>query len=368
MNLKIEKVCFVIDSPMNAMVASLIARDASQVEVIYAFDSKRKDLDEYLRVSRVLLSGLKLHSEQVVEFDSARFWGGEKNDLLLAASQVLAPLIEPHARGTVYFGNCLTNPIALALKYFVKVNHLYHAPGDFTNILFPVDGKTTRIFKRIIKKFLGIPLYEIEKSDYPLFSLIDIPAVHNNICLDFMSFSFLEIEKLLAPLIEVVNCEGSSIMLLLSGDDTVEPGDKNCLNIEKYIKAHSDAVARFIRENSINNPHIWLKEHKSYLPLSARERDALLREFASLGCKASFISDYLPHDYRLIPAECILRYCPFVGVLSESSATLFHSAKAKIQSVAIVSFFNEFRATDEINRTLEYLRLNKLVENKFEVY
>lgn len=368
MNPKIDKVCFVIDSPMNALVASLIAPEASHVEVIYAFDPQRKRIEEYMRVSHALFSGLKIHLEQVIEFDSQRFWGGEKNDLLPDVRQALVPLIQQHPSGIVYFGNCLTNPVALALKCFAKVNHLYHAPGDFTSILFPPGNKYARLLKRLVKTALGTPLYEIEKNGLPLYSLIDVPAVPENRCLDYMEFDSPVVEEVLSSLIDAVGKKECAIMLLLSGDEPMEPGDNNDSNIEKYIGAHFDAVRRFVREHCIANASLWLKEHKSYRPLNSNEKEALRKGFIGLGCEVNFVSEYLPIEYRLMPAECILRYCKFSGILGEPSATLFHSARVNIKSVAIVSNFNAFRTVDENNRNMEYVRLNSMVKNKFQVY
>lgn len=365
---KIERVCFVIDSPMNALVASLIALEASHVEVIYAFDHQRKCVEEYIRVSHALLSGLKIHFEQVIDFDSQRFWGGGKNDMLPAARQALTPLIQQHPSETVYFGNCLTNPVALALKYFAKVNHLYHAPGDFSSILFPPGNKYARSLKRLVKTALRTPLYEIEKNGMPLYSLIDIPAVRENKCLDYMEFESPVVEDVLTSLIDAVDKREHAIMLLLSGDEPAEPGDNNSSNIEKYIEPHLNAVRRFVREHYIENASIWLKEHKSYRALSFCEKETLRKEFVGLDCEVNFISEYLPVEYRLLPAECILRYCNFIGILGEPSATLFHSARANIKSAAIVSNFNAFRTVDENNRNMEYVRLNSLVKNKFQVY
>jgi hypothetical protein len=280
----------------------------------------------------------------------------------------MAPIINQHGSGTVYFGNCITNPVALALKHYGRVNHLYHAPGDFTNILFPSGGAITRFVKRKIKSLIGIPLYEIEEAQYPFYSLVDIPSVTLNEYIDFMAYELSEIKKILTPLIDAVGYENKGILLLLSGDDPVQSTGTNHSNIEKYIKAYSSALDRFVQDNFITDASIWLKEHKTYLPLNSLEREALHREFASHGWKTKFISDYLPKGSQSIPAECILKYCQFEGVLGECSATLFHAAKVNIRAVAMASHFYEYRTKNEIDTVQEYLRLNKLVEKKFEVY
>jgi hypothetical protein len=367
MNPKIEKVCFVIDSPMNAMVASLIARDAPHVEVIYVFDPQRKDVDEYLRVSRALLSSLKLHSEQVIEFDSARFWGGEKNDLLPAARQALAPLIQQHPRGTVYFGNCLTNPVALALKRFAQVNHLYHAPGDFVSMLFPQGNPLKSALKNLVKRILGLELYKIEVGDFPIYSLLNFASQKNFQHLDFNDFSSKAVETILAELSRELYVPGKNIMLLLAGDEP-EPGDNNPSNIAKYLKPHYQAVETLIKTVGLVSATLWVKEHKSYIPLTGEERSLLAGEFSKLGCSVRFVADHLPKDYRSLPGECILRYGKVDYVVAEPSAFLFNIASSSVTPIAAVTRFAPYRDEGQLGRNAEFIAINRLLIQPSRVY
>lgn len=367
MNPKIEKVCFVIDSPMNALVASLIARDAAQVEIIYVFDPQRKDIAEYLRVARALLSGLRIHSEQVIEFDSLRFWGGEKNDLLPAARQALAPLVRQHSRGTVYFGNCLTNPVALVLKRFARVNHLYHAPGDFVSMLFPQGSPWKTALKNLVKRVLGMELYRIEVGDYPIYSLLNFAAQQNFRHLDFQDFFSVAVESILAELQRELEAPGCNIMLLLAGDEP-EPGDNNPSNIAKYLKPHYEAVATLMAADGLDRATLWVKEHKSYFPLTGEERALLSTEFSKLGCSVRLVADHLPHDYRSLPGECILRYGRVDYVIAEPSAFLFNIAGSRVTPVAAVTPFAPYRDEGQLGRNAEFMAINRLLVQPSRVY
>lgn len=367
MDLKIDKICFVIDSPMNAMMASLIAQDASHVQVIYAFDPQRKDIDEYLQVSRALLSNIKQRSESVIEFDSVRFWGGEKNALLAAARKALAPLIEDHAEGTVYFGNCLTNPIALALKRFAKVNHLYHAPGDFVSMLFPQGNPLKSGVKNLIKRILGLELYKIEIGDFPVYSLLHFASQKNFQHVDFRNFSSVAVETVLAELSRELDGPGKNIMLLLAGDEP-EAGDKNPSNIAKYLKPHCQAVEILMNADGLDSATLWVKEHKSYFPLTTEERSLLAGEFSKLGCAVRFVADHLPKEYRSLPGECILRYGKVDYVVAEPSAFLFNIASSSVTPVAAVTPFAPYRDRDQQGRNAEFIAINNLLARPCRVY
>ncbi|MBE5528315.1 hypothetical protein A9J41_12430 [Laribacter hongkongensis] len=359
MNPNIEKVCFVIDSPMNALVASLIARYATHVDIIYVFDPQRKDIPEYLRVARALLSSLRIHSEQVIEFDSLRFWGGEKNDLLPAAHQALAPLIKQHPQGTVYFGNCLTNPVALALKRFAKVNHLYHAPSDFVSMLFPQTNPLKSGLKNLAKRILGRELYKIEIGDFPIYSLLNFASQKDFQYLDFNDFSSKAVESMLAELSRELDGTNRNVMLLLAGDEP-EPGDNNHSNIAKYLQPHLAAVEMLMQEHGLQEARLWIKEHKSYLPLVAEERILLADGFSRLGCSVRFVADYLPKAYRLLPGECLLKYCRYDHIIAEPSSFLLN-VSGSINAVAVVSSFAPYRNADQIGRNNELLKVNELL-------
>lgn len=367
MSAKIESVCFVIDSPMNAMMASLIARDAIHIEIIYVFDSRRKDLSEYLRVCRALLSGLTCFSEEIIDFDSARFWGGEKNDILPVARQALVPLIKRHPKGTVYFGNCLTNPVALALKRFANIEHLYHAPGDFVSMLFSKENQLKSMLKNSVKRILGLELYKIEGGNFPIYTLLNFASQKRFEYLDFNDFSSNVVEEILAELRRALNVSNKNIMLLLAGDEP-EPGDKNPSNIAKYIKPHYQAVEALMKSELLESAVLWIKEHKSYFSLTDEERSLIDREFSKLGCSVRFVADYLSHDYRSLPGECIIKYCKVNFVIAEPSAFLFNIASSSSVPIAAVTFFAPYRDEGQISRNAEFIGINNLLNVPSRVY
>jgi hypothetical protein len=365
--MNIETVCFVIDSPMNALIASIIAREASRVEIIYAFDPQRKEVDEYLLVCRVLLSDVRLQSEVVIEFDSLRFWGGEKNNLLPAARSALKPLIKQYIQGTVYFGNCLTNPVALALKGFVKVNHLYHAPGDFVSMLFPQENPLRSALKNLVKRVLGREIYKIEVAEFPIYSLLNFASQTNFHYLDFNNFSSKAVEKVLVELSRELDGADSNIMLLLAGDEP-EAGDKNPSNIANYLKPHSQAVSDLMTADGLNSATLWIKEHKSYFPLTNGERSLLVGEFSKLGCSVRFVADHLPKAYRTLPGECILRYGKVDYVVAEPSAFLFNIASSSVKPIAAVTPFAPYRDEGQLGRNAEFMAINRLLVDPSRSY
>lgn len=366
MTVKLPSVCFIIDCPLNALMASFLARQSEAVHVIYALDPARKDIDEYLRVSKSLLDGLNVVSENVIEIDTARFWGGEKNDLLPAARQALAPLVEHHAQGTVYFGNCLTNPIALALKHFAKVNHLYHAPSDFVSMLFPQTNPLKSGLKNLVKRILGRELYKIEIGDFPIYSLLNFASQKDFQYLDFNDFSSKAVETMLAELSRELDGTSRNIMLLLAGDEP-EPGDNNHSNIAKYLQPHLEAVETLMHEHRLQKATLWIKEHKSYLPLVAEERALLADGFSRLGCSVQFVADYLPKAYRSLPGECLLKYCHYDHIIAEPSSFLLN-VSGSINAVAAVSSFAPYRNADQIGRNNEFLKINELLAKPCRVY
>ena len=367
MNMKITTACFVIDSPMNALMAAMIARNFSYIEVIYAFDPQRKEVAEYLQVCRALLSGARHQSETVIEFDSTRFWGGKKNDLLSAARQSLSPLIKQHGQDTVYFGNCLTNPVALALKRFAKVNHLYHAPGDFVSMLFPQENPLRSVLKNLLKRVLGREIYKIEVGDFPIYSLLNFAAIKNFQHVDFRAFSSNAVENVLAELSRELNATGTNIMLLLAGDEP-EPGDQNSSNIAKYLKPHYQAVEFVMKADGLDRASLWIKEHKSYFPLTSDERALLVNEFSKLGCSVRFVADHLPKAYRTLPGECILRYGKVDYVVAEPSAFLFNIASSSVKPIAAVTPFAPYRDEGQLGRNAEFMAINRLLVDPSRSY
>lgn len=352
---------------MNALIAALIARNASFVEIIYALDPERKDICEYLRVTRAILSDIRVTSEHVIEFDSQLFWAGRKNELLSAARQALKPIVEQNPDETVYFGNCLTNPIALALKRFAKVNHLYHAPGDFVSMLFPEKKRWRMAFKNMLKKSLGIELYKIEIDRFPIYSLLNFRTRKHFEHIDFRYFFSTEVERITSELRAAMGPCRCNIMLLLAGDEP-EPGDENQSNIVNYLQPHLQAVETIIADDKISSATLWIKEHKSYLPLTKAEREVLSREFSELGCSVRFVADYLPKEYRALPGECILRFCRVDYLIGEPSGFLFNVAGSDVTPVAAVQAFQSCRDKDQLGRNREFIAINDQLVVQCRVY
>ena len=367
MDSTLKNVCFVIDSPMNALIAAVLARTAENVDIIYVFDTKRKDVSDYLTLCKAIFSNINISSENLIDFDSSFFWGGGKNELTKDAHEQLKPILSLYKPGTVYFGNCLTNPVALALKKYVEVNHLYHAPGDFVDKLFSKENKLFRYIKDIVKIIIGRELYKIESSQYPIYSLLNFKPMKSFSYIDYMGFSSTRIKEILLGMAKVVNSQENVIMVLLAADEP-EPGDKNLSNIEKYIPPHYDAIEQLMVDQGLSSASLWIKEHKSYLPLDQRERTLLSNAFKKLNCEIFYVADYITTEYRSIPGECILKYCKFNHIIAEPSAFLFNVASGNVNTVAAISAFTPYRDAGQQCRNNEFMEINKLLIKPCRVY
>ena len=345
----------------------MIKKHYGNITVIFALDLARKDIEDYKTVTRDILDTPRLVAEHVIEVDSVRFWGGEKNALLPAAREALKPIVGRQPANTVYFGNCLTNPVALALKRFAPVNHLYHAPGDFVSMLFPVGNPWKTRLKNLVKRVLGRELYMIEPSDLPIFSLLNFKAMPRFAHVDFRDFDSAPVRAKLAGLIGQVTAGRTHIMLLLAGDEP-EPGDKNPSNIEKYLPPHLQVVRQVMEDDGISVATVWCKEHRSYLPLTPAERSALTQAFAGIGCDVRFVADYLTPEYRFLPGECILSCCPFSYIVAEPSSFLLNVAEADITPVMAVSAFAPYRDANQQGRNAEFVAINKLLTTSIRIY
>lgn len=360
-------ILFIIDSPMNALIASIIGKFSTEVSIIYAFDPERKDIEQYKKTLKDILHNLKIKSEMDIEFDSQKFWGGKKNDLLPSIRNQLKIFFNDKKDGNwLFFGNCMTNPVALATKRFYSLNHLYHAPGDFIHLLFPYENKFKSFFKNIVKKILKREIYKIEKSELPIISLLNFKNISNFQYIDYRLFESKIVMKKLNKLRRIIKKPGNKVLLLLVGDEP-EPGDKNYSNINKYLKPHLDTLSHLINKKHLLNPTVWIKEHKSYFPLTKKERNLLIASFNTLNCNSKFIADYMPKSYKNLPGECILKYCNFDFIIAEPSAFLFNVSGTKIFPIAALSQFQNYRNSDQISRNEEFIKINSLLLNKVEV-
>lgn len=367
MELNASGICFIIDSPINALVASLIAKNTDNIYLIFALDPEKKNIKEFLHVCRALMDESSVVSEDVIEIDSVEFWSGDRNRQILLAGRVLESLVTKYPLETVYFGNCFTNPVTLAMKRFFKVNHLYHAPSDFHYLVAPQKNS----LKKIIKKFAQLALdwrrNNIDFGDFPIFSLLNFYDKKEFQYLDFNCFSSGLVESSLAELSRHLDSPEDNIMLLLAGDEP-EPGDYNPLNIAKYLEPHYLGVERLMKEEGLGCATLWIKEHKSYLPLNSSERALLMQEFAKLRCGVRFVADYLPAQYRSLPGECILRYGRVDYVIGEPSSFLLNIAGSDATPIAIVTDFSPYRDDEQLARNDGFLMVNRYLKDPFRVF
>ena len=281
---------FIIACPMNAFMSSILGNYSNKVSLIYAFDSKRKDIKKYKKTFKDLMSNLKIVEEFDIEYDAQKFWAGKKNQLLPPIRKMLKKCFkDKKMTDWLIFGNCLTNPVGLAAKTFGNLNHLYHSPGDFFDLLFPKENKIKSWIKNCIKNFLKLEIYKIEKTKLPIYSLLKFKSTNFFHFIDYRAYNCDLVKNKLNKLRKSIRKQENNILLLVAGEEP-EAGDKNFYNIKKYIKPHLLALAELKLKKKLSNSVVWVKEHKSYFPLSNYERNLLKKSFKTLNFKTKFVS------------------------------------------------------------------------------
>ena len=260
----------------------------------------------------------------------------------------------------------MTNPVAAAAQRLVVINHLYHSPADFYFLLDKNKENLKKRFIKFCKKIVGQIVNRKASNIYlkgqPIYTLFDFsksnnPEYFHN--LSFMEFSNSEVEKVLRPLQSMVSTQENVTMLLLSGSEP-QPGDSNPSEIELYLSPHLDAIDKLMEKENLKKLTIWIKEHKSYIPLNSRERKLITDNFELRGCEVFFISDIISPKIRLLPGECILRYCNFTYLIGEPSSMLLNIANGPTKSYAACSPFAPFRDSAQIQRNEEFIEINNL--------
>ena len=184
--------------------------------------------------------------------------------------------------------------------------------------------------------------------------------------IDFRLFESKIVMKKLNKLKIAISSNENNILLLLVGDEP-EPGDNNHSNIVKYLKPHLKSLSYLKSEKNCNVSTVWIKEHKSYFPLTKIERNLIKNSFKNLNFKTRFISDFMPKSYKNLPGECMLRYCNFDYIIAEPSAFLFNVSGTNILPIAAYSQFQDYRNTDQISRNDEFLKIKNLLNTKVKV-
>ena len=361
-----SRLVIILDSPMNAYVISLLEQKFDSVEVIYAIDPSAKNEQEYVSMFRLLLSNLHIASEVTFHYDSKSFWTIDRESVVQELSFKLKKIIKANDSVTTYFGNALTNPVAAAAQRLVNLNHLYHSPTDFSFLL--IDRKLQESVKSVVKYFVGKVLGRrsayVALENGAIFTLVDFqklfPKQFSHI--NYLKFSLPLVEEPLKPLIAQLSMQRNRIVLLLAGSEP-GPGDENPSNIRLFLKPHLDAVAKLMREDDFSEATVWIREHRSYIPLSADERALLVEHFTVLGCIVFFMSDFIPLNFRLLPAECIFRYCHFDYLIGEPSSLLLNIAGGPIKLVAACSQFVPFRDKGQLERNNDFIKMNEMLGN-----
>lgn len=349
-------VCLVLDSPMNALIAACIIDKDKSLHCIYAIDTTRKDLDEYLFIYRSLLSSLNIIEETIIEYDSIEYWKTGKNTSIV--KQAL-DFFNNNSKNYVYYGNVLTNPVASALRSLVKINHLYHGPCDLLQLLMH-----DHLFLNL-KFFLKYKiLRKKNRKDLSVFP-INIPfAISNNKRfrnIDLNVFKSRRLEISLSNLLKTTSNQKNTIILLLAGDEPVA-GDGNQSNIINYLKPHLLSVQYIIEKYKLKNVNVWFKEHKSYLPLTSLEKKTINTSFNGIGCQTFYISDYIDARYRILPGECILSLARFDYILGEPSSLIINAPNT-IKRFLVVKFFENYRDDEQKHRNSQLVNINSIISS-----
>ena len=353
-------VCLILDSPMNALVAACMIQECKCLHCIYAIDTTRKNLDEYLFIYRSLLSSFNIIEETIIEYDSVEYWKTGKNSTSVKKA---LELFNNNGNNYIYYGNVLTNPVASALRSLVKINHLYHGPCDFLQL--PVHDRLFFKLKLFIKHKILLSRNRKDLSVFPVATPFEIANDRRFKYVDLSHFKSNKLEIGLSKLLERTSNQKNKILLLLAGDEPVA-GDGNQSNILNYIHPHLNSVQIIIEKFKLKDVNVWFKEHKSYLPLTTSEKKVLNTSFNGIGCKTFYISDYIDDRYRILPGECILSLASFDYILGEPSSLIINAPNT-IKRFLMVKIFENYRDDGQKLRNSQLVSINSLISNPAEV-
>ncbi|TGL59765.1 hypothetical protein EHQ58_08470 [Leptospira ognonensis] len=350
-----KKLLAIIDSPINALMLSQVLESNFELHIIYVFDPKRKNVTEYMETMKLILSGIPIASERLIEIDSDKFWEGRVKESV--DHGFLVDLKKANIDSFTIIGNYKNNPVAKILFEMTEMIFLYHSANELQEI---ADDKLSFKLKTFIKRILNgkLKLAALFKKQIIISPIrIQFPSL-KTIHVDLVKAQYgIQFDRKLPEKGDFVH-----IMLLITGDEPVHPGDANPSNFLKYLEAHVRSVQLVLRsENLKAQIRVFVKEHKSYLPLTKEERGALTKDLREIGCEVIFVNDILPKTLRVIPGEMLLSFLKIDILTGEASAFLLNCAGSSVSCYISVTQFSSFRTKEEEGRTQAFLHINQML-------
>lgn len=356
-----KKLLAIIDSPINALMLSQVLESNFELHIIYVFDPKRKNVTEYMETMKLILSGIPIASERLIEIDSDKFWAGRVKESV--HFNFLEDLKKENLDSFTIIGNYKNNPVAKTLFENTEMIFLYHSANELQEI---ANNKLSFRLKTLIKRILNgkLKLAALFKKQIIISPIqIQFPSL-KTIHVDLVKAQYgIQFDSKLPEKEDFVH-----IMLLITGDEPVHPGDANPANFMKYLDAHVRSVQMVFKSENLKGPvRVFVKEHKSYFPVTKEERDALTKSLQEIGCNAIFVNDILPKNLRVIPGEMLLSYLNIDILTGEASAFLLNCAGSSISCYISVTEFSPFRTKEEKGRTEAFLHINHLLTKSAKV-
>jgi hypothetical protein len=338
-----ENALFIVDSPINLLMVSLLQDTFDHIDILFALDTKVKSSESYLSLVHHLCSPDKLRHLSFITYDSSRYWNG-KRFKGLTASSFEGNLFRLVRRYSAVYGNVVTNPISRIASKFRKVNYLYHSPVDLELGLLKIDAT----------------LLDSTRIVAPNKTLIKLPegsAVRSLKFYDHRSATINNEESLLAQFRSATQSTGRNVCLLVSGLEP-SPGDTNILGIEQFVDHHVAGVSDASNALGETFDCIWIKEHRSYRGMGQVDRMLLQEAFLREGYETRFINLELDSSLHLIPGELILNSGNFGAVIGECSSLLLNMSHTNIRPVILSSAFRSVREPDQLDREAQFLQVN----------
>ena len=137
------------------------------------------------------------------------------------------------------------------------------------------NKKDIKFYMRFyLKKLLFLEHGHIQKGDHKILSLINFKDDKNFQFIDYSLFKSNKVKKILYKLSLKTKNQENTIIQLLSGDEPLV-GDDNYFDVKKYAESHIQGVIEIMKRFNLATAQIWLKEHKSYKPLSKLDKKYL---------------------------------------------------------------------------------------------
>lgn len=294
-------------------------------------------------------------------FSHSEFWSNESSRVQQMAKNFLRDL--DLGKYDKIYCNSSTNPFSEIVQRMKIFEHLYHSPSDFIHLyptIFTDESKVITYLKSLIKNLYLHKRY----TQKPIFSplaltipnkFVNLNHAYNATCSDKLKQCLHHWEK-------NVTKSNKNILMLLSGEEP-KAGEVSSYGIEKYLSSHTQGIIELSQHLDVQQHTIYIKEHKSYKPLSLDEKKLIRQDLENYVQNVEFVSEILPLYFTNLPGEILCLRGNIEIAIGEPSSLLFNVVEYTTQCYAIISAFGEVRDCYQKTRNSSFMKMNKILKN-----